>query len=409
MLSIFENIKTRVNIDLSELSDDELQILYNDTEYAKNYYSNMEQVVKLLSNAVYGALGSEFFRFYNHKVAGDITTEGKMFMFIVDNTINNYFKSWATDIELENKVKEKFPDYADSIKFTNISKQEDICNYGDTDSRYIAMGRVMESCNFKPKTVEDACNFIVFIYRERLDDKIKEALKSDIEARNGDLGYMIMELESIGGKGIFLKKKKYIMSKFWDDGKFVYKKGAIKATGVEINQASTSQFVKNSIRAVLKKLLTPGTKIQEIYSIGGRLVNIAKAAPIDEITLAQGISDYDKWVVDEKEYPRWIKGTNAHVKAAIIYNWHIHKYGLTEKFPRYKIGKIRWYYAKNEWGVFGVPDGINVADIDGHPEIDYNQQVEKLIITPLKRYIFSSDVDKDSFGQNEILMSFKKL
>lgn len=159
----------------------------------------------------------------------------------------------------------------------------------------------------------------------------------------------------------------------------------------------------------MKKLLTPGTKIQEIYKIGGQLVNIAKSAPIDEITLAQGIGDYNKWVIDDKVNPTWAKGTNAHVKAAIIYNCHIEKYNLGEDFPKYRIGKIRWYYAENEWGVFGVPDGINVEDIPHHPPVDYNMQVDKLIITPLKRYIFNSDIDIDSFGEKEVLMSFKNI
>lgn len=407
MLQLFDDLETRTNADITKLSDTELQQLYNDLEYGKDYYHSMEQVVKLLSNAIYGALGSVYFRFYNHRVAEDITVEGKMFMFIVDHTVNDYFKQWATDTEFHDAIRKEFPSY--TFEFSNINKQEDIANYGDTDSRYFAFGRIFEVCGFKPKSIEDACNLILFIYNKKLDILINDAISKDIIARNGDLGYMVMELESIGGKGIFLAKKKYIMSMLWEDGKFIYDKGKIKATGVEINQSSTSQFVKNSIKAVLRKLLTPGTKMQEIYTIGSRLVNIAKSAPIDEITLAQGISNYDKWVIDDKINPQWIKGTNAHVKAAIIYNAHLEKYNLTEQFPKYRIGKIRWYYALNEWGVFGVPDGVKVEDLPHHAPIDYNLQVDKLIITPLKRYIFNSNIDKSSFGSEEVLMSFKNL
>lgn len=407
ILTRFDDLTKVVDTDLSLLSDDELQNLFNQAENDKNYYHNMEQVVKLLANSLYGAMGSPFFRFYNANVAGDITTEGKMFMFNVDNTINNYFRQWASDTDFHEQIKTKFPGH--NYIFKNISKQMDICVYGDTDSRYINFGEVFKHCNFTSKSIDEACEFILFLWKNKLDILVKENLAKDITERNGDLGYMIMELESIAGKGIFLAKKKYIMSKFWDDGKYVYHKGDIKAVGVEINQASTSEFVKKSIKIVLKKLLTPGSTTKEIYTIGTRLVNFAKSAPIDEIVLSQGIGDYNKWVVDDINYPQWISGTNANVKAAIIYNQHLHKYNLVEDFPKYRIGKIKWYYALNEWGIFGVPDGVNIEDLPHHPEIDYNKQIDKLIITPLKRYIFSTDIDKDSFGQKEVIMSFRNL
>ena len=113
--------------------------IYSQAARAKEYYNGMQLTVKRLSNSIYGACGSEFFRFYNPEVAADITTEGKMFMFVVDHAINEYYHTWADkDPEIETLLRERFPDK--DIRISNV-KAPDICVYGDTDSRYVAMGR----------------------------------------------------------------------------------------------------------------------------------------------------------------------------------------------------------------------------------------------------------------------------
>lgn len=410
MLTLFNDLTSKIqNTDLSTLSDEELIQLYEEAAATKEYYDGLQLVVKQLANSVYGACGSPFFRFYNPEVAGDITTEGKMFMFIVDEAINKYYHTWESDPEIEGILKNTFPDKADKIKVSNV-KMKDICVYGDTDSRYVAMGEVMKACNFRPKTPKEACDFVVLLEKERMGKIIKDALHDDIVSRNGKEGYMIMELETIGGKAIYLCKKKYIMSLFWKDGKLVVSQGKLKATGVEINQGSTTQFVKKSIKTVLNRLLTPGSKITDIYKIGAALVERAKAAPIDELIMVTGIGEYSKWITNDKEEIVWKQsGAQAHVKAAAEYNHFIYKNGLMQTLPKYIGGKIFWYYAKNKAGVFGVPDGVKVSEVPGAPEMDYEHQVEKLIINPLKRYLFTSDIDKSTFGQKEVLMSFRKV
>lgn len=410
MLTTFNDFMSKMDAtDLSKLSDAELQDMYDEAKIVKDYYDGLQLVVKELANSIYGACGSPYFRFYNPEVAGDITTEGKMFMFIVDKAINEYYHTWENDATIEQIIKDAYPDKANDIKVTNV-KMPDICVYGDTDSRYVAMGEVMKSCGFKPKSPKEACDFVVLLENNRIKQLIKDALHDDIVSRNGKEGYMVMELEVIGGKAIYLVKKKYIMSLFWKDGKLVADKGKLKATGVEINQGSTTQFVKKSIKVVLNRLLTPGSKITDIYRVGAALIERAKSAPIDEIIMATGIGEYDKWVGNDKEEIVWKeKGAQAHVRAAAEYNHYIFMNQLSSRFPRYIGGKIHWYYALNKSGVFGVPDGVDVKDLPGAPEVDYEKQIEKLIITPLKRYLFNSDIDKSTFGQKEILMSFKKV
>lgn len=407
-LSNFFQLEDKINsLDLDNISDEELQELYSQAKDAKTYYDGLQLTVKKLANSIYGACGSEFFRFYNPEVAADITTEGKMFMFVVDHAINDYYHTWKErDPEIQELLRARFPDK--NITVNNVREGLDICVYGDTDSRYVAMGEVMKACGYKPKTPKEACDFVVFMEENRIQKLVADSLHDDIVSRNGREGFLIMELETIGGKAIYLAKKKYVMSLFWKDGKLVADKGKIKSTGVEIQQSSTSQFVKKSIRAVLNKLLTPGTKMTDIYKLGVVLVNRAMTAPVDELLLATGISDYKKWVVDDRDEIVYTtnKAVPIQVKAAAEYNHYLWTHNLWDKLPRYIGGKIFWVYSKNKSGVFGVPDDVEYSELPDPPEIDYEHQVEKLIINPIKRYIFNSEIDKSTFGQKEVLFSF---
>ena len=71
--------------------------------------------------------------------------------------------------------------------------------------------------------------------------------------------------------------------------------------------------------------------------------------------------------------------------------------------------KIFWYYCKpgEPYETFGIPDGVEFEDIPGAPEMDVEKQVQKLIINPLKKYIFTEDFDSKTFGQDVIQIAFK--
>ena len=83
MLSRFNQLKKRLESDITQLTDEELKNIYEECKLAKSYYDDLQLVVKLCANALYGACGSEFFRFFNTTIASDITQEGKFFMILV--------------------------------------------------------------------------------------------------------------------------------------------------------------------------------------------------------------------------------------------------------------------------------------------------------------------------------------
>jgi DNA polymerase elongation subunit (family B) len=232
--------------------------------------------------------------------------------------------------------------------------------------------------------------------------------KKYVDERHGEFGHYLMELEVIGGKGIFVKKKKYLLSLLWKDGKYIADQGKIKAIGIEIIQGTTSKFVKDSQKRVLNRLLVPGTPVRDIYRIGNQIVNRANSMPINEMCKITSIKDYDSYVLSDTDILAFNpdKTTPIHVRAAANFNKYLYDNKLLDKVDKIRPGtKIYWYYTA-DGNVFGVPDDVEFNILGKIPEPDTMKQVEKLIINPLKRFIFSDEVTQESFGQKEIQMTF---
>ena len=390
---------------VSKMSDKELKDWYEQCKAGYDYYNGMQLITKLAMNAVYGACGSVYYRFYNPRVAEDITTEGKLAMIKVDHIINNFFRTWQNYPEIEENLKNRF---GNNIRLTPITK--DCACYGDTDSRYICFGHIFEHCGYVPHKPQDVIDFVLFIEDNFMQKTIANGLHDYVVNKGGDPQYFIMELETIGGKSLFLKKKKYVMSLYWKDGKFVADKGKIKSTGVEIVQGSSSKFVKDSMLKIIRMLLTPKTKIENVFKIGNILVEQARTRPMKDLMKTNSANNYDLYV--KQTYPNLVfeKKITVQLKAAASFNHFIQKHNLTDRFPKFLDGqKIYWYYCQpgEPYETFGIPDGVEPEDIPNIPKMDVEKQIQKLIIQPLKKYIFTDDFDSKTFGQDVVQVSFK--
>ena len=98
---LFDNINKQ---SVQNMSNEELGEYYARCKAAYDYYNGMQLITKLTMNAVYGACGSVYYRFYNPRVAEDITTEGKLAMIKVDHIINNFFRTWQKSLKNARKL-----------------------------------------------------------------------------------------------------------------------------------------------------------------------------------------------------------------------------------------------------------------------------------------------------------------
>lgn len=391
-----------------KLNDEDFKALYNTLQDYYGMYQALQFSVKLSANSLYGASGNQWYRFCNYEVASDITGEGAHHMIAIDKALNRYFQVWAKDAEMERILQEAFPDQ--QIKLTNNPhdfvvkpKEGDVCNYGDTDSRYIEYAMIFKMANFKPKDNDEMIKFVELMDEHRVAALFDKVLKAEVTRKNGDCT-MKMELEIMGGRGIFRAKKMYVMSVIWKDGQNVAKDGGIKAVGVELKRKTSSNFIKKMQERMIRALLSPNFPVQDIYKLTAKIVANAKAQDVMQLCKITKLSKYYEFMIEDKDKFIVGKGALPAHKGATRWNHLLHKHNVMDRYTPLYDGKLKYYIAQD-----GLPIAFPVDQDElppFAPPIDYNKQIELLLIRPMKSYL-PDNVNVANLGKSVIQKSFK--
>ena len=114
----------------------------NDLKKEVDYYNALQLALKLVLNGSYGAFATSYFILYNNHVAGTITAQGRDLTKTMDKVNEDYwYKQWQNDHELHFKLGIK--------EITQISKDEPVSIYADTDSLFVSFKPAMDHCNWK--------------------------------------------------------------------------------------------------------------------------------------------------------------------------------------------------------------------------------------------------------------------
>jgi len=118
-----ENIINYEELDLSKFSTEELKQILTKENINKSLANTQQMNKKILINSLYGALGSDYFRFYDVTNAEAVTSFGQLAIKWVQNALNVYL----------NKV--------------NRTDNVDYIVYIDTDSVYVDLEQFMNIAN----------------------------------------------------------------------------------------------------------------------------------------------------------------------------------------------------------------------------------------------------------------------
>ena len=198
---------------------------YEDTKDAKylkdvSRYNNIQMARKISLNSAYGAIGNEWFRYYDLRIAEGITTSGQFSIRWIEKSLNLYLnKLLKTD-------------------------GEDYVIASDTDSVYITFDKLVDKV-LKKRTDESedsyrgrAVDFLDTVAKEKVEpfiDKSYQALASYVSAYEQK---MQMAREVIADKGIWTAKKRYILNA-WDIEGVRYEEPTLKIMGIEAVKSST--------------------------------------------------------------------------------------------------------------------------------------------------------------------------
>ena len=322
-------------------------------------YNNLQLAKKVSLNSAYGALGSQYFRFYDLRQALAVTQAGQLSIRWIENKLNEY---------MNNILKTEGNDYVIA---------------SDTDSIYLRLGELVNSVY--EKEGRDNQKIIAFM------DKVCEAkIQPFIDRAYLDLANyvrahaqkMIMKREALADKGLWTAKKRYAINVYNNEG-VAYKEPKLKVMGLEMVKSSTPSVIRVKMREVLKLMMT-GTE-EDVYKFIEDFKIEFMNLPVEEISSPRGcngISQYSDSVTLYK------KGTPIHVKGAILYNFHLKKLGLEKQYPLIQEGeKLKFIYLKMpnpiKDTVISFPQRLP-KEFDIQQFIDYDTQFDKAFVDPIR-------------------------
>ena len=352
-------------IDLSTLSNEELLSLKHKVEYEISEYSNQQTNKKVQLNSAYGALGNEYFRFFDIRLAEAVTYNGKLVILWIEKALNEYLNK----------------------RFGTINS--DFVIAVDTDSVYIKLGKFAEELSETDK----------FKIVDALDEFCKTELQSVINASYKELATylncyenrMKMKREVIADRGIWTAKKRYCLHVYNSEG-VSYAEPKLKIMGSEAVRSSVPSICRETIKKFIK-LLFVGTQ-EDVFKFVNDFEKKFKSLPPDQVAFprtANGLSKYLGEDGDSKtphDSITYKNKTPIQVKASYFHNAIISSLGLEKQYPMiYDGDKIKFIYLKtpNKYGIPVIGFKEMLPKEFGLTErIDYDAQFEKTFLNPVQ-------------------------
>jgi DNA polymerase elongation subunit (family B) len=331
-------------------------------------YSNLQLAKKVQLNSAYGALGNEYFRFFDIRQAEAITLSGQLAIRWIEQKMNAYM----------NKILG--------------TKNVDYVIASDTDSIYLHMGPLVDHV-YKDKVVETEkiVEFLDKACEERIQPFIDKSYQELADYMNAYAQKMFMKREAIADTGIWTAKKRYILN-VWNNEGVAYKEPKLKMMGIEAVKSSTPMSCRDKLKDALKLVMTKSEATFQEFNENFR--QEFKKLPFEDVAFPRGISELTKYKHSVTIYD---KGTPIHVRGALMYNLLLDKHKLGKKYEAIKDGdKVKFCYMKvpnpMKENVFAV-SSVLPAEFGMEKYIDYDLQFEKAYLEPLRGIV-------NTFGWN---------
>jgi DNA polymerase elongation subunit (family B) len=211
------------------------------------YWDKRQLVKKINLNSLYGALLNQGCRFYDKRIGQSTTLTGRC--------ITRHMGAKT------NEVIAGHYDYKGPAVI-----------YGDTDSIYYSMYPVYQQ-EIDDGSIEWTKDKVLELYDEvanQVNASFPDFMKTffNVPRKEGEI--IVAGRENCATQGIFIKKKRYAMLIYDDDGErrdIDGKPGKIKAMGLDLKRSDTPGYMQDFLSEVLLKVLTEGTREEVIKMV----------------------------------------------------------------------------------------------------------------------------------------------
>jgi DNA polymerase elongation subunit (family B) len=323
-------------------------------------YYNFQMARKIQLNSLFGAWANYYFRYFDDRIAEGITITGQLIIQQVGRAINEY---------LNRVVGTK--DFVYSF-------------YSDTDSCYITLDPLVKKF-YANKSKSEIVDILDKICKEKLTDVINQACMNLADYTNAFEPKVFFKREAIADSGIWVAKKRYALN-VYDNEEVRYAEPKLKVMGLEIVRSSTPEVIRNTLKEAVRVAITADEAALQKF-INTAREQFDQFSP-EDIAFPRGVNGMKKYQSSSNIYA---SGCPMHVRGSLLYNHHLQKLKLTNKYELIGEGdKIKFLYLK-------TPNPFKencVAFIGKLPAefqltnyVDYDTMWDKAFIEPLNGII----------------------
>ena len=290
----------------------------NELEKAISKYNNIQMARKIQLNSAYGAIGNQYFRYYNLINAEAITLSGQVSIRWIENKVNGYLN-----------------------KLLNTN-EKDYVIASDTDSIYLSLDKLVTTVyGDQEVSQEKVVNFLDKACKEKIEPFIDKSYQELAEYSNAYEQKMFMKRENIAARGIWTAKKRYILN-VWDSEGVRYNQPKLKMMGIEAVKSSTPAPCRTAIKDALNIMMSG--EQDELVKFIDDFRNKFNSLPPEDIAFPRSVNGLSKFRSDTNVYS---KGCPLHVRGTLLYNFYVSQKKLENKYPLVQEGeKIKYIFLK---------------------------------------------------------------
>jgi DNA polymerase elongation subunit (family B) len=337
---------------------------YQDTKDKKylneiSKYNNIQMARKIALNSAYGAVGNQYFRYYDERLATAITTAGQLSIRWIENKVNEYL----------NRILQ--------------TENQDYIIASDTDSIYVTFDELVRKSFGDRDDVptEKVVNFLDQIAKNKIEPYITNCYQDLADYVRAYEQKMEMAREVIADKGIWTAKKRYILNVYDSEG-VRFAEPELKIMGIEAVKSSTPEPCRDKIKEALRVIINEDEQALNTFIQSFRK-EFMKMDP-ERIAFPRSCNGLKKWGDRSSVYK---KGTPMHIKGSLMYNYLLNKEKVTHKYPLIQEGeKIKFIQLRtpnkiqtNVISFMGqLPREFNLIDM-----VDYDIMFLKSFVEPM--------------------------
>ena len=322
-------------------------------------FNNIQMARKIQLNSAYGAIGNQYFRYYNLANAEAITLSGQVSIRWIENKMNTYL----------NKLLK-----TDDFDYVIAS---------DTDSIYLNLGPMVEAVfKERKKDGESIVRFLDKVCQVEFEKYIESSYQELSTYVKAYEQKMVMKRENIANKGIWTAKKRYILN-VWNSEGVQYEQPKLKMMGIEAVKSSTPAPCRSAIKEALNVIMSGNESDVQDYI--DKFRREFESMTPEEIAFPRGCNNIAK---NSSPATIYGKGCPMHVRGALLYNFWVKKKKLTHKYPLIQEGE------KVKYVMLNTPNKINEnvvsffqtlpPELGLNGSIDYDLQFTKSFLQPLQ-------------------------